>query len=135
MVVKKLKFKTYTMKKFKTKFTQHTRVRTISEFEKLPLGMTGIVIKEPIDNKQLISVNISGTYFELPQDILITEKEYIIEIQTNQLRAWKHVLTAVAYEKLVEFATKDNDVLHASNIIRGEDLNVFLSNYARSICK
>jgi len=123
------------MKKFKTKFTQHTRVRTISTFDELPLGMTGNVIKEPIDNKQLVDVNVNGTYYELPQDILITEKEYIIEIQTNQLRAWKHVLTAVAYEKLVEFATKDNDVLHASNIVRGNELEVFLSNYARSICK
>jgi cation transport regulator ChaC len=123
------------MKKFKTKFTQHTQVRTLSTIDGLLLGTNGNVVTEPIDNKESVGVNIKGVLYQIPQDMLQTEKEYIIEIQTNQLLVWKQVLTATAYEKLVEYSTKDNKILHASNIIRGNDLYVFIINYARSICK
>lgn len=57
-----------------------------------------------------------------------------IIVQRQQLSAWRKVLTPEAYLELVVYAEQNNGTAKSPNsIIRGDNLSVFVSNYANGL--
>lgn len=56
-------------------------------------------------------------------------KEDGIRIQSQHLKEWKSVLSALAYEKLVTLVTKNNSKAHDGfDVIRGHEIDQILRN-------